>query len=320
MSCKATTPDQPIAYIERTRAYYLALGYDTPYRWAHNQTVPFQPLERPLEEARIALITTAAPYRPEYGDQGPGAAYNGRAKFFSPYRLAIANKPDVRISHVAYDRTHTSAQDPGTWFPLAALKRARQNKRIGSLCDHIFGAPTNRSQRSTLENDAPALLQMVREDEADAAVLVPNCPVCHQSVTLIARHLEANGIAAVIMGCARDIVERAGPARFVFSDFPLGNSAGRPGDPASQDLTLELALDLLEQAKAPATTLTSPLVWPGPADWKLDYSNPARLSQGELAQRRAAFEAAKLVSRDRKTSAAEKKNQTPRLRPPGQAL
>ncbi len=67
-------------------------------------------------------------------------------------------------------------------------------------------------------------------------MLVPNCPVCHQTVSLVARHLEANGIPTVVMGCAKDIVEHAAVPRFLFSDFPLGNSAGKPHDEASQAL------------------------------------------------------------------------------------
>jgi hypothetical protein len=46
----------------------------------------------------------------------------------------------------------------------------------------------------------------------------------------------------VIMGSAKDIVEHCGVPRFVFSDFPLGNSAGKPHDPTSQRETLSLAL------------------------------------------------------------------------------
>ena len=66
--------------------------------------------------------------------------------------------------------------------------------------------------------------------------------MCHQTVSLAARHLEENGIATVVMGCAKDIVEFVGVPRFLFSDFPLGNAAGRPKDPQSQAFTLELAL------------------------------------------------------------------------------
>jgi len=99
-------------------------------------------------------------------------------------------------------------------------------------------------------------------------------------VSLAARHLEANGIPTVIMGCAKDIVEYAGVARFLFSDFPLGNPAGRPNDPASQAFTLELALRVLETAPGPRTTVQSPLRWSDNPDWKLDYSNVVRLSSG----------------------------------------
>src|SRR5882724_10801945 len=60
------------------------------------------------------------------------------------------------------------------------------------------------------------------------------------------------------MGCARDIVEHCGVPRFLFSDFPLGNSAGRPFDPESQAATLELALRVLEAAPAARTTVQSP--------------------------------------------------------------
>jgi D-proline reductase (dithiol) PrdB len=62
--------DEPIPYMARTRAYYGALGYP-PYRWAHFDDVPFAPLVKPLGETRVALITTAAPYQPDKGDQGP---------------------------------------------------------------------------------------------------------------------------------------------------------------------------------------------------------------------------------------------------------
>ena len=164
----------PVPYMQRTRAYYLALGYDNPYRWSHYRDVPFAALRMPLAESSVALVTTAAPYRPEFGDQGPGAAYNGAAKFFEVDSAPAGPQaaPDVRISHVSYDRTHTSAKDPRTWFPLAHLQEAAATARIGRVAPRFHGLPTNRSQRTTLDQDCPALLRRVHEDEADAALLV----------------------------------------------------------------------------------------------------------------------------------------------------
>jgi hypothetical protein len=112
-------------------------------------------------------------------------------------------------------------------------------------------------------------------------------------VSLVARHLEANGIPTVIMGCAKDIVEHCGVPRFLFSDFPLGNSAGKPHDPDSQALTLELALRVLESAPGPRTTVQSPLRWREDADWKPEYSNVSRLTPEDIAERRKEFDTVK---------------------------
>jgi D-proline reductase (dithiol) PrdB len=120
--------------------------------------------------------------------------------------------------------------------------------------------------------------------------------VCHQTVSLAARHLEENGIATVIMGCAKDIVEYCGVPRFLFSDFPLGNAAGRPKDPASQAFTIELALRLLEGAPVPRTTVQSPLRWSDDPSWKLDYCNIEQLSAEEIQRRRREFDDQKAIA------------------------
>ncbi|MFW8565365.1 reductase [Orrella sp. 11846] len=288
----APEADQPVSYMARTRAWYLALGYDNPYRWAHYLDVPFTTLQKPLAQNRVALITTAAPFNPEHGDQSPQAPYNAKAKFYEVYTGSTSEDHDVRIVHVAIDRQHGPMTDANSWFPLPKM-RALAEQEVFELGPRFYGAPTNRSQRQTLESDCPRILELCREDGIDAVVLVANCPVCHQTLSLIARHLEAHGISTVIMGCAKDIPEYCGVPRFLFSDFPLGNAAGKPHDEASQQETLEMALTLLERAFAPRTTVQSPQRWSDDADWKLDYSNPDRTSPEEMAKLRAQADEAK---------------------------
>jgi hypothetical protein len=121
--------------------------------------------------------------------------------------------------------------------------------------------------------------------------------VCHQTCALIARRLEAGGIATVVMGAAKDIVEHAAAPRFLFSDFPLGASAGRPHDPDSQVATLAMALKVLEAAPAARTTVTSPLRWAADAAWKRAYNNIAALSAEDLAGLRAEFDRQKAEAR-----------------------
>jgi len=293
----AVAHDAPIPYLQRIRDYYQALGYGAPYEWAHYSAVPFRPLHKPLSRSRITIITTAAPYQPDKGDQGPRAPYNAAAKFYTVYSGNTAQDHDLRISHIAIDRKHTTAEDSAAYFPLTELRQRAASGRIGSVAARFHGAPTNRSHRVTLQVDCPEIVARCRADEVDAAILVPNCPICHQTVSLAARMLEENGISTIVMGCAKDIVEYVGVPRFLFSDFPLGNAAGRPNDLVSQAFTFDLALSVLETAPAPRTTVLSPLAWTASPDWKLDYCNIERLAPEEIRRRRAEFDEGKAQAR-----------------------
>jgi hypothetical protein len=290
--------DQPVRYIKRTRNYYLGLGYETPYVWAHYIDVPFTALQKTLNQSTLGLVTTAVPFDASKGPQGPGAPYNAAAKIYDPYVCLIDEDVDLRIAHVGIDRLNANMQDSSCWFPVGAAKRAVAKGRIQSLSQHFYGLPTNRSQRHTLEMDAPLILSRMRADHVDVAVLIPNCPICHQSQSLLARYLEEAGIPTVIMGAAKDIVEYCGVPRLLFSDFPLGNAAALPNDEQSQDFNFELALRLLEGAPGSRTTVQSPLVWSVDPTWKLDYSNLERLSTEEIARLRDEAERARITARD----------------------
>ena len=115
-------------------------------------------------------------------------------------------------------------------------------------------------------------------------------------MSLVSRHLEANGIPTVVIGSARDIVEECGVARFLFSDFPLGNPCGKPYDVPMQRAILSHALDLLESARLPRTTVQTPLCWSDDESWKQRYArvDPERAEALRRAgeQRRAQQRAA----------------------------
>ena len=133
--------------------------------------------------------------------------------------------------------------------------------------------------------------------------------MCHQTVSLTARYLEANGIPTVIMGCAKDIVELCGVPRFLFSDFPLGNAGGKPDDPQSQAETMAMALDLLESATGPRTTLQSPQRWNDDAEWKLNFRNIERIPPEEIARQRAQNDVVKEIAKGRREAAGLKTKQ-----------
>ena len=173
--------DSPVPYMQRTRDYYAAIGYTTPYRWAHYVDAPFQPLKKPLAQSRVTIVTTAAPYDPTKGDQGPGAAYNGGAKF---YRSMPATRRSSTICASRISATTASTPRPPTAAPgfrCRSCCKAAAAGRIGEVAPRFFGAPTNRSHRVTIDTDAPEILARCQADKVDVAVIVPNCPVCHQT-------------------------------------------------------------------------------------------------------------------------------------------
>jgi hypothetical protein len=124
-------------------------------------------------------------------------------------------------------------------------------------------------------------------------------------VSLVSRHLESNGIPTVVIGSAKDIVEECGVARFLFSDFPLGNPCGKPYDVAMQRAIVGMALDLLEAARFPRTTVQTPFRWSEDETWKDRYArvDPEKVEAlrrtGEM--RRAQQGAAKSEGRARST-------------------
>jgi D-proline reductase (dithiol) PrdB len=102
-------------------------------------------------------------------------------------------------------------------------------------------------------------------------------------VSLVARHLETNGIATVVIGSAQDIVETAGVPRFVFVDYPLGNPLGKPDNIEEQFAITTTALNLVRFAQGPRTTQRMDLEW-GIDDWRANYMHVGPDNADQLAE------------------------------------
>jgi D-proline reductase (dithiol) PrdB len=157
--------DQPIPYIERTRLYYRALGYESDYVWAAFDDVPFQRLARPLELARIALITTASPVG--LGNRGPDGVKRVWSAAVDPA------PPALNTDNLAWDKETTHTDDRESYLPIEVAQQLAAKRVFGGLTDRFHGVPTEYSQRKTAMEDAPEILLRLREDGADGAILCP---------------------------------------------------------------------------------------------------------------------------------------------------
>ena len=68
---------------------------------------------------------------------------------------------------------------------------------------------------------------------------------------MLARALEAEGIATTCISMVREHTEKTKPPRALFVPFPFGHALGRPDDPHLQHRVLRAALDLLTEPAGP---------------------------------------------------------------------
>lgn len=152
----------PIDYMQRTRDFYRAQGFDKDYVWAHYEEIPFTPLRKPLSECTVAIVTTAV-----IESDIPKSMRKARS-------YALADLPaQLDTNDLAWDKATTHTDDRQSYFPLEALQELVANRTIKKLAPRFHFIPTEYSQRNTLELDAPTILGACKEDGVDIALLVP---------------------------------------------------------------------------------------------------------------------------------------------------
>jgi len=155
-----------VSYIDKSREYYSAQGYDSPYRWAAFDDVPFRPLTKPLAESRVAVVTTSFLH---HHDSAFGAPATGKVV----YHHSVSDMPDTMFTDdLSWDKEETHTDDTESFLPLGALRSLVDDGTIGSLNDRFFGVPTEYSQRKT-GLDAEQVGKWCTEDGVDIALLVP---------------------------------------------------------------------------------------------------------------------------------------------------
>jgi len=157
-----------VSYIDRTREYYAAQGYERPYRWAHYAAVPFTKPAKPLADSCVAVVTTASPFIDQVASEG---VLRGGKQVWSGETAVTPDR--LYTDDLAWDKESTHTNDVESFVPLGSLRALVTEGRIGSLARRFHGVPTDYSQRRTLEADAPEILTRCREDAVDLALLVP---------------------------------------------------------------------------------------------------------------------------------------------------
>ena len=218
------------------------------YPFVKNKRAPFAPARRALPMLNLALISSA------------GAYIDGTAPFDTSAPdgdLSFREIPsqieaeDLRFAARGYDRSAVDS-DSNSLLPLGRLFEFESNGIIGQLnpvfwscCGFIPNAA------ALVEETIPRLVERVKRHEVQAALLIPASRLCHQSVSLIARALEAANIPTMTIAVDKEAIASVRPPRAALYNGKLGAVAGLPNWPEHQRRVLDEALRLIEPMDQP---------------------------------------------------------------------
>ena len=149
-----------VRYIDKTREYYKAQGYEKPYNWAHFDDVPFTPLKKPLKESRLALVSTSEVAVRTWDDQRTPLEKGETGNVYEIPSDTPAE--DIYSQSKSFDRFATTLEDVNAFFPVTRLKELQAEGRFGSLAPTLYGVYNAYSQRKTREVDAQEVLRVLR--------------------------------------------------------------------------------------------------------------------------------------------------------------
>ena len=155
-----------VSYIDKSREYYAAQGFEHPYRWAAFDSVPFAAPRRALADCNVALVTTSFLHHHD-------SAWGAPATDKQVYHHRVDDVPDrMFTADLSWDKEATHTDDTESFLPVRTLGQLAQQGVIGSLNERFFGVPTEYSQRKT-GLDADQIAEWCVDDGVDIALLVP---------------------------------------------------------------------------------------------------------------------------------------------------
>jgi D-proline reductase (dithiol) PrdB len=236
---------------ERWRQINVLRGDDVGdnYPWAANRHAPFTPARRALPMLNLALISSAGGYvdgTEPFDTTAPGGDVS-----FREIPIEVEAE-DLLWSARGYDPAAVK-EDRNAQVPIERLLEFEGNGIIGqlnpvwwSLCGFIPDA------RRLAEESLPRLIERLRRYEVQATLLVPASSLCHQTLALTARAIEAAGIPTMMLAVERDTVEAVRPPRAAYYRGELGQVSGKPSWPEHQRRILDEALRLVEPIDQPS--------------------------------------------------------------------
>ncbi len=144
---------------------------------------PFTPVDVPVSEAKVGLLTTSGHF--VAGDDPMPFGESGLTQMDVVDRIAdfLKDTPilseipsdtpasSLRVRHGGYD-IRSATKDPNVAFPLERLREADTDGRVGDVASTFFSFPGATSQ-GRLRNEIPGWVDRIEQEDIDVMLLVP---------------------------------------------------------------------------------------------------------------------------------------------------
>jgi D-proline reductase (dithiol) PrdB len=142
------------------------------FRPLETTTIPWCPVSKPLEDSKIALVTTAGIH---HRSQKPFDMFDaqGDPSFRLIDSATIAD--DYKITHDYYDHRDAD-RDLNIVFPIVRLKEMQSSGCVGGVSKTHFsfmGHIDGRHVDTLVNRSAPQVTGMLKDLEVDAVLLTP---------------------------------------------------------------------------------------------------------------------------------------------------
>ena len=204
-------------------------------------------LSKPLNQARIALITTAGFYLPDQQPFDQSFRHDDCSYREIPWGTPT-NIFQIGQSSDAFDHSGIEA-DRNLTLPLDRLQELIDDGIIAESAPRHFSIMGSIIAPARLISDsAPEIARKLLDDHVDGVLIAPVCPFCHQAAGLLQSVIEKAGIPTVSISLLMEVTRHVEPPRVLGVDRPLGYPLGQPNDAELQKRIMVVALALLSKA------------------------------------------------------------------------
>lgn len=220
------------------------------YPFIDNVHSPFTPVKRALPMMNLALISSAGAYID--GTEPFDLSAKGGDLNFREIPLEV-EAGDLLYAAKGYDPKFVR-EDRNSQIPIDRLLEYQSNSVLGRLNECWWSLSSYIPDAAAVVDElTPRLIGRLKRYEVQAALLIPASRLCHQTLGLVARGLEASGIPTIVISVDRAITDRVRPPRTAYYTGQLGCVAGEPNWKQHQLRILDETLRWMETYDQPGS-------------------------------------------------------------------